>query len=603
MRHSQLFKTIATPSLISRVALVLGLLFALQQPWHAHFEIASDGLAYVDIGDAYFKGDWGTAINAHWSPLYSWLLGAANRLTRPRVSMEGVAAQVVNLLIFGLSFIAFKCFLDTMKLHRIPAEQRLEQDNCGIKYLPVWLLDLIGYSLFLWSSLALITVYNISPDLLVSALSYFMFALALRTAVFPNKEWPYLALGALAGMSYLAKTAMLFIGPSFLLVPLFFPKPVRTRKIIMSVLCFIVIAGPFVVILSLAKGRVTFGDTGRYNYIRYVLGVGIPVHWQGTSGIGVPVHPTRKVGESPAIYEFDGPIGGTYPPWHEPSYWYDTGKLKYNPLAIMRVAVGNVLDYAEMVCRGGRYKDVGLDRSVLFGLVCLVAVCSVRRWLREVFRYASVTVPACCGLFLYALVHAEPRLVAPFLTALLVVGFASLRMPYDQTARRLIIGVAFVLSLFWICPLVSSGLRESYSQLPAILAAKGVPAIDETQSRIAAAISGARIPWNSKVAFIGRSTRFFWAKIAGVRVVAEIRQYDMPPESAPYASREVRRQYALAAPDVDSFWQGPATGRERVYDTLAKMGVRAIIAQDPAESNLPAEWHKIEGTDYCICLM
>jgi hypothetical protein len=436
----------------------------------------------------------------------------------------------------------------------------------------------------------------------VSALSYFMFGLVLRIVDDPDGRWPSLALGALAGMSYLAKTAMFVVGPSFLLVPLFFSKTVRPRRVILSFVCFILVGGPFVAVLSHSEGRFTFGDSGKYNYVRHVLGVGLPVDWQGTAGIAVPIHPTRRIGENPSIYEFDGPIGGTYPPWHDPSYWYETEHLKYDARAIIRVAPGNLLDYARMVS-SGRYKNVGLSESVLVCLICFVAVCTVRRYLREVFRYGSVIVPSCFALFLYALIHVETRYIASFLTVLLVVAFASLRMPYDPTGRRLIIGVASALSLFWIGPFVFSGMRELHWELPAILAAKGVPVVDEAPGRIAAAISGAGIPRNSKVAFIGRSFRFYWARIAGVRVVAEIRQFEMPSESAQYVSGEAERQYAFAAPDVDAFWHGPATGQERVYDTLARMGVRAIIAETPAESTLPPDWREIEGTDYCIRLL
>ena len=32
----------------------------------------SDGVSYLDIGDAYFRGDWKAAVNAYWSPVYSW---------------------------------------------------------------------------------------------------------------------------------------------------------------------------------------------------------------------------------------------------------------------------------------------------------------------------------------------------------------------------------------------------------------------------------------------------------------------------------------------------------------------------------------------------
>ena len=36
------------------------------------------------------------------------------------------------------------------------------------------------------------------------------------------------------------------------------------------------------------------------------------------------MHPTRKVFDRPAIYEFGSdPVGGTYPIWYDPSYWHE----------------------------------------------------------------------------------------------------------------------------------------------------------------------------------------------------------------------------------------------------------------------------------------
>jgi hypothetical protein len=594
------FRNIAKPS-VTFVALVLGILLAMDQVWHQGFQVTSDGLAYVDIGDAYFNGDWHTAINAHWSPLYSWLLGAAFHLTRPHAQAEGVIVQIVNLLIFGLSFIAFRCFLMEMRLYRISGTQGGQYDTDDTKYLPEWLLDAIGYSLFLWSSITLITVCNVVPDLLVSALSYFMCALVLKIVMDPDDLWPYLALGALAGTSYLAKSAMLIVGPSFLLGPLLFCRPVRTRKIILSGLCFIIVATPFVVALSLSKDRLTFGDTGKYNYIRHVLGVGLPVHWQGTPGIGIPIHPTRRLGENPAIYEFDGPIGGTYSPWHEPSYWVDPGYFPYNARATVRTVVRNLQDYIRII--SGRHNDIGLDRSVLACIVCLVAIYPIRRYLREALRYSPLLIPICCALLLYAPVHVESRYVAPFFAVLLVIAFASLRLPSNQIGRGLVFGVASALGVFWIGPLVFSGLQQFYMDLPSIVTARGAPVVYETQGRIAAAINDAGVARNSKVAFIGRSFRLHWARMAGVRIVAEIRQFDVPPESDQSISRDAVQRYTLAARDVDSFWQGATSNRERVYDILMKIGVQAIIAERPASSKLSPDWREIEGTDYCIRLL
>ena len=52
------------------VALVLASL----QAWAYRFYIEPDGVKYLEIARAYLRRDWTNALNAYWSPLYSWLL-------------------------------------------------------------------------------------------------------------------------------------------------------------------------------------------------------------------------------------------------------------------------------------------------------------------------------------------------------------------------------------------------------------------------------------------------------------------------------------------------------------------------------------------------
>ena len=46
------------------VALSLGAL----QAWALRFPIGEDGVSYLDIADAYLRGDWHNAFSAYWSP-------------------------------------------------------------------------------------------------------------------------------------------------------------------------------------------------------------------------------------------------------------------------------------------------------------------------------------------------------------------------------------------------------------------------------------------------------------------------------------------------------------------------------------------------------
>src|SRR5690348_8325193 len=51
--------------------------------WVARHTMNPDGISYLDVGDAYGRGDWGNALNTYWSPLYCWILEGALALVRP----------------------------------------------------------------------------------------------------------------------------------------------------------------------------------------------------------------------------------------------------------------------------------------------------------------------------------------------------------------------------------------------------------------------------------------------------------------------------------------------------------------------------------------
>jgi len=42
------------------IAILLGAI----QAWNTRFYMTPDGISYLDIGDAYLRGDWNTAFNA-----------------------------------------------------------------------------------------------------------------------------------------------------------------------------------------------------------------------------------------------------------------------------------------------------------------------------------------------------------------------------------------------------------------------------------------------------------------------------------------------------------------------------------------------------------
>jgi len=101
-------------------------------------------------------------------------------------------------------------------------------------------------------------------------------------------------------------------------------------RVFAALAVFLLLSTPYIVALSHANDRVMFNDAGRLNYAWEINRVKKWAHWQGEEGVhGTPVHPTRKIHEDPPMYEFGTPFEVTYPPWYNPTYWYDGVRRRF----------------------------------------------------------------------------------------------------------------------------------------------------------------------------------------------------------------------------------------------------------------------------------
>ena len=90
-----------------------------------------------------------------------------------------------------------------------------------------------------------------------------------------------------------------------------------------AVLAFTIVSAPFMVAISIAKHRPTFGDSGRRTYQIEVQ----RDDWF-VSRLDV-THPVPALNTEPKSYYFARPISGTYPLWYDPSYWHDGSKTTF----------------------------------------------------------------------------------------------------------------------------------------------------------------------------------------------------------------------------------------------------------------------------------
>ena len=163
----------------------------------------ADGISYVDMGDAQLRGDWAMGINPYWSPLYPLLQGAALRLTKPSTYNQLFVIAIADFLIYLFALACFDFLLRTVT-GDLRAAHKIGQNDNG---LPDCAIFAIGFAVFFWSSISLITMQSPTPDILMAGFLYLATGLLLQLWARPERFLYFVILGIVLGLGYLAKAA------------------------------------------------------------------------------------------------------------------------------------------------------------------------------------------------------------------------------------------------------------------------------------------------------------------------------------------------------------------------------------------------------------
>jgi hypothetical protein len=378
-------------------------------------------------------------------------------------------------------------------------------------------------------------------------------------------------LGGTLGAGYLAKAPFFPLALVVLAVSAVLARRagVPARRALVALLAFAMVAGPWVVALSVVRGRVTFGDSARYNYARFVNGTTQAVHWQGgPPGSGTPVHPSRKLLDAPAVYEFGTPLAGTYPPWTDPQYWYEGVVPHFDARQQLTRLTASARTYA-IVLETMRWPVFG-------ALVLLLVGARTPGAGRRVAGYGFLLVVAAAALGMYALVLVLPRYASPWVILLVVIAAAAAQRPRTRAGRLVAHGVVLAVPLLTLPPVgkavAATAWRAARGERPPHRAWEVAEHLHQV---------GVTAP--TRVGFVGRSFRFQWARLAGARVVAEVRP--------------------LATPDVDIFWAADAVRSARAMDAFARAGAVAVVADTVPDLARHPDWRPLGSTGYAVRLL
>ena len=528
--------------------------------WASRSTMYPDGISYLDIGDAIWHGNWHGAINAYWSPLYPLVLGFFLKLLRPSMRWEYPLVHAVNFLIYVMALICFEFFVHTFLEHQRSRDPALPDQSESS--LPGWAWMLVGYSTFIASSLLLITLSFVSGDMMVAAVIYLASAILLKLRS-GNTDWRLLALlGLVLGVGYLAKAVMFLMSVAFIAVAAATEKT-RARKfrcVAISGLFFLLTAGPFVLILSFAKGRPTFGDSGKINYLMNV----------GTTQFFTPQesdakHPVHQLSALPHAYEYGSPIGGTYPLWYDPSYWHDgirphiDFKRQVHTMLLAGVESAFILFSPSM----------GLCIAVPLIFLYLVSP-HIGQCLARASRDWELWIPALAGIALYSLVVIEPRYLAAQFCILWIVGFSGVRLPASMTSRRMITGATLAVVLFVY---LATTWQISHALGGRIFAQKDIATPECVE--VAKALAANGVKRGDKIAVISN-----WL---------------FPSRQGAYIARLARVQI-IAEARSDEYWAANTETRSELMKEFESAGARAVLTFDPPSNQ--NGWTRLGATRY-----
>jgi hypothetical protein len=562
------------PRFLAAAFCLLAILLGAIQAWIHRDTISSvDAVSYLDIADAYRQGRWSEAVNGYWNPLYSWILAIVLGVARPSPEKQYQAVKLVDWTIYILCLFSFTWFLGQLRreYHRwVDAEGHT-------MHIPDWVWVVAGYTLFIWSSLKWITLSSNTPDMTGAALCYAAWGLLIRVRKreLPHRYREDVLLGVVLALSYFARTPMFVVGAFIVLWcgNLRSSSSAHLRGALATAAIFLVLTAPYIEWISQARGHLTIGDNGWLNHAwlanpgRYVIP---DTNWQGgPNQYGTPIHPTRLIWASPMAFEFAAPIGGTFPPWTDPSYWYEGLTYHFDRRAEWASLGDNVEFFLEFL---GPW-------LLLFLGVALTAPADGRKSLRGIVRAAPYWMPAAVGLGLYLL--ANDLLIQ--------------NLPTQPPERYVgTFAVLFCLSLFAgirLSNLEPTGIGEKAAGVLLLTASLGamsalaLQAVDTLSEphptppwKIAAAIRRAGVVPDMQVAIVGNKARHeSWARLDRVHVVAQVE-------------------------DDRGFWAKAPKPQEALVEKLAETGAGAIVVSRmtaPAGPN----WIPVDDTGYAVRLL
>lgn len=526
---------------------VIGILVASFMAYTTRYFINGDAIAYIEMGEALRTGEWIRLANLTYSPGYPFLLGIGQVLLDTNPMNELFRLRIVNVICFLITLAGCELFLGQVR----KSAGLITRE--GWEPLPGRLLDLIWYAAFLAAGLVLIRIRLMNPDMLVFATVLFGSAVILWIGRDPEPYSKYAILGLVSGLGYLVKSFFFPFSAALFLLAGLSARSFRKAlpRVTVAIVVMLVAAGPLVAALSSRLGRFTYGELGRHVYATLI------------SGKGTPIHP-EKLNSEPSVRRFLYDVTCTHPSGFDICYWHEGLGPDFNVGKHLKIIPGNVGEIFTQT-----------------PWLALIGVWFIVLWWIGAFRFAPLWPPsafglsiavAAAGIGLYSLVRMEPRYIAPYL----FVGFVGLTLclGYPTGDRRVRRFVAWMAGVFAGFALLLVGHATVDQTLRTLHSTEAKLSYRDQFQELVSVNDYLRAQGLKKgdYAAVAAIPPMYWARIAGLRVVAEI---------------DSSEEFLNSTPEK----------RMQALQSLRKSGIKAVVTRDRLFERLKSEgWQSAPGT-------
>jgi hypothetical protein len=525
-----------------------GLVVAGLTAYTTRFFINGDAISYIEMGESLRTWNWSGLVNLTYSPGYPVLLGIAQAVLDANPLNELQVLRVVNFLCFAIAMASGE-FLISLVID----DSRSLEGPSGYTGIPKNLQRALCYAMFLTASLVMVRIRLLNPDMLVLAVVIAASSIVVWIRRCPDPYFKFCLLGLLIGLGYIIKSFFLPFSVVFLFVAACCSGSVKKAlpRILTAIVVMAIVMSPYIWALSSRLDRFTYGELGKHVYAAMI------------SGQGTPIRP-NVVNQEPRVvlYEYDVPC--TRPSGFDICYWNEGLKPKIDFVAHSKIIPGNI---SSIITQSPWLIFLALWFLIQarFGKLILGPLIPPSN---AVILYSI----SATGVGLYSLLMMEPRYIGSFMFLAFVGLTNSLRLPEgDLTIRQRTIYWAAVLMTFLSAMVIHSAIDQT---LRGLWSSRGKPSYhDSFQENVIVSefLKDKGLKSGDRVAIVG-DPPVYWARMAGLKIIAEI-------------------------PDTKEFLESSPHKMAQAFRHLKDTGFKVIVAKDKRfQSSTQSGWIQVPAT-------